>query len=185
MGPIDRLFDVLRKSGEERYGGAPVSQYEHAVQCALRAEGERAPPALIAAALLHDIGHLTNAGDRTATARGEDARHERIGAALLAMWFGEPVAAPVRLHVSAKRYLTAVEPGYAERLSPDSVRSLALQGGPFTSRETKAFTALPHAADAVRLRRWDEAAKVAGATLPELEHFRAYLEAALEGEARP
>jgi [1-hydroxy-2-(trimethylamino)ethyl]phosphonate dioxygenase len=183
MSPIDRLFHLLRASGDRRYGGAPVSQYEHALQCAMRAEAERAPPALIAAALLHDIGHLTNADDRAATERGEDAQHERIGAALLAMWFGEAVAAPVRLHVSAKRYLTAVEPGYALTLSPDSVRSLALQGGPFTSREAQAFAALPQAADAVRLRRWDEAAKVSGAPLAALDQFRPYLETALGGGA--
>jgi phosphonate degradation associated HDIG domain protein len=175
MEPIDRLFHILRQAGPGHYGESAVTQYEHAVQCAMLAEREGATPALVTAALLHDIGHLTNADDRAAAARGDDARHERIGAALLARWFGETVAAPVRLHVPAKRYLTACEPGYFSALSSGSRRSLALQGGPFTPREAGDFIVLPHAEAAVRLRRWDDAAKVAGAPVADLEHFVPYL----------
>lgn len=183
MNPIEKLFYVLRRVGHENYGETDVTQYEHAVQCALLAERDEASPALIGAALFHDVGHLTNADDRPAKARGEDARHEEIGAALLAQWFGEAVAAPVRLHVAAKRYLTAVEPGYFATLSAGSVHSLALQGGPFALDEAQHFIASPHAREAVRLRRWDEGAKVKGAALVELEHFRLALESALVARA--
>jgi gamma-butyrobetaine dioxygenase len=180
MNPIDRLFMILRQQGQADYGETAVSQYEHALQCAVAAERAGASPMLIASALLHDIGHLTNAADRDATRRGEDAGHERIGAALLAQWFGDKVAAPVRLHVAAKRYLTAVEPGYRERLSASSEMSLMVQGGPFDAEATQRFIALPLAADAVRLRRWDEGAKLAGAPIPDLEHFRPFLERCLQ-----
>jgi [1-hydroxy-2-(trimethylamino)ethyl]phosphonate dioxygenase len=180
MSPIDQVFRILRTAGHDHYGESAVTQYEHAVQCAMLAEAENAAPALVTAALLHDLGHLTNPDDRAAAARGADGRHESIGAALLAPWFGESVAAAVRLHVSAKRYLTATEPGYAGRLSSESIRSLALQGGPFTPLEAREFLALPHAADAVRLRRWDEDAKVPGTSLADLEHFRAHLDSALQ-----
>lgn len=172
MNAIDALFDVLRRVGTSHYGETDVTQYEHALQCAVLAERDAAPPALIAAALLHDIGHLSNPDDLAASRRGVDAGHEDIGAELLSQWFGEAVSEPVRLHVPAKRYLTAVEDGYFGGLSRSSVRSLALQGGPFTAAAARYFIALPHAEQAVRLRRWDEAAKMPGIPTPDLERYR-------------
>ncbi len=83
------------------------------------------------------------------------------------------------MNVWAKRYLCATDPGYYACLSPGSVRSLALQGGPFTSAEVAEFQALPFAEDAIRVRRWDEAAKVPGIQTPDLERYRATLQAAL------
>ena len=47
-------------------------------------------------------------------------------------------------------------------LVADSVRSLALQGGPMSPAECEAFLALPHAQDALRLRIWDDHAKDRG-----------------------
>src|SRR5204863_2452999 len=84
---------------------------------------------------------------------------------------GPAVAEPMRLHVPARRYLCATDPGYFARLSPGSVRSLELQGGPFTSEEVAEFRALPFAEDAIRIRRWDEAAKVPGIPTADLEHY--------------
>jgi gamma-butyrobetaine dioxygenase len=91
------------------------------------------------------------------------------------------VVEPVRLHVAAKRYLCAVEPGYLERLTRDSIESLALQGGPMSGDEVDAFLALPYASDAVALRRLDEAAKDPSAPMPPFESFRDVLLAALRG----
>ncbi len=91
--------------------------------------------------------------------QGIDDMHEHIGAAGLTALFGPAVARPVALHVAAKRCLVSTQPGYAASLSPDSVRSLALQGGPMTNDECAAFTRQAHARDALRLRVWDDVAK--------------------------
>ncbi len=176
---VDQLIELLLTKGTRQYGGERVSQCEHALQTAALAEQEKAPPALIAAALLHDVGHLLHEEGEQPALRGIDDLHEQIGADYLLPAFGPAVAEPVRLHVPAKRYLCATDPGYFARLSPGSVRSLALQGGPFTPPQVAEFQALPYAADAVRIRRWDEAAKVPGIPTPDLECYRVTLQAAL------
>jgi len=177
---VDRLIELLRIRGARQYGGERVSQCEHALQSALLATRENAPAALIAAALLHDIGHLLHEEGEQPALRGIDDRHETFGADYLLSAFGPAVAEPVRLHVPAKRYLCATDPFYFARLSPGSVRSLALQGGPFTAEQAAEFQTLPCAADAVRVRRWDEAAKVPGLPTPDLEHYRATLQSVLK-----
>jgi [1-hydroxy-2-(trimethylamino)ethyl]phosphonate dioxygenase len=179
MDPIDRIFERFELHGGDDYGSDRVRQLEHALQCAALAEAEGAAPTLIAAALLHDIGHLIHDLGDAPAARGIDDRHELLGREWLSRWFGEAVTEPVRLHVNAKRYLTATDQGYFATLSAGSVRSLELQGGPFTAELAAGFIGLPFAEDAVRLRRWDEAAKVPGKTTPDLGHFRRYIEASL------
>jgi phosphonate degradation associated HDIG domain protein len=180
MDPIEEIFGRFARHGGADYGGERVRQVEHALQCAALAEAEGAEAPLITAALLHDIGHLLHdLGDRPA-ARGIDDRHELRGREWLAQWFGEAVTEPVRLHVNAKRYLTATDPGYFATLSAGSVRSLELQGGPFSPELAVGFIGLPFAPEAVRLRRWDEAAKVPGKSSPDLDHFRRYVEASLD-----
>jgi gamma-butyrobetaine dioxygenase len=106
---------------------------------------------------------------------GTDNRHSHTGADWLAQWFGSSVTEPVRLHVAAKRYLCAVEPGYFALLSEASVHTLAVQGGPMTPEAAEAFAASPFCEDAVRLRRWDEAANDALAKTPDFAHFRPLL----------
>lgn len=174
---IDDIKRVLDREGGQRYGREAVSQREHALQCATWAERSGAAPGLVAAALLHDIGHLIDPDAETADAEGQDLRHEATGARWIAQLFGDDVLVPIRLHVAAKRYLTAVEPDYMEKLSPQSVCSLELQGGPFTEAEAERFIAAPFAKDAVMLRRWDELAKDPDAETPDLDHFVTVLEA--------
>src|SRR5262249_45363853 len=113
-----------------------------------------------------------------------DSRHEEVGAAFLAGIFPAAVVEPVRLHVAAKRYLCATDPSYFGRLSAASVLSLRLQGGPMSEDEVRAFEATPFGSDAVLLRGWDEAAKIAGHATPDFAHFRRHLEAALAGGDR-
>ncbi|MFO0996757.1 MAG: HD domain-containing protein [Alphaproteobacteria bacterium] len=174
---IEALLELLARQGQRSYQ-ENVTQLDHALQAAALAESEGASAALVTAALLHDVGHLLE-GDEGAALHGIDDRHEVHGSSYLAQWFGAEVTRPIRLHVDAKRYLCAVEPDYAANLSEASVRSLALQGGPFDPEAAERFLRQPHAADAVRLRRWDEGAKQVGAAPPPLEHFRRYLDAAL------
>ena len=51
------LADIFARRGAESYLGEPVTMAEHMLQGAWLAEAEGAPDELVAAALLHDIGH--------------------------------------------------------------------------------------------------------------------------------
>lgn len=179
-GVIGDIFGLFRDRGDSMYSGEPVSQTEHALQAAFLAENERAGSALIVAALLHDIGHLLSKHPEDCAEAGIDDRHEQLGAQWLSARFEPEVVEPIRLHVPAKRYLCAVNPDYLEDLSNASLTSLKLQGGPFTAAEVKAFDALPHAQPALRLRAWDDAAKVADLKVPDLPHYRPHLEKCLQ-----
>ena len=167
----------------ERLGGDPydevVSQLAHALQSAALAEGAGAPDSLVAAALLHDVGHLLDLDRRPGATGSEfldsDLRHEDTGSAWLRPLFPPGVTGPIALHVRAKRYLCAVDPGYRGALSEGSVRSLALQGGPMDTAEVSRFESLPTGSEAVLLRRWDDAAKVVGAPTPALAEYRSLL----------
>ncbi len=153
---IDTLDDIVAlyaARGHRSYGEG-VSQIEHAVQCAMLAEAEGAPPSLIVAALLHDVGHLVEDDESAA-----DTRHEVVGAAILARIFGAAVVQPCALHVEAKRYLCATEPEYVAALSAASQRSLILQGGAFDSAASVAFAQRPYAGAAIALRRFDDSGK--------------------------
>jgi phosphonate degradation associated HDIG domain protein len=176
---VDEIFRVFRERGAAAYLGEPVSLAEHSLQAALAAERDAAPPTLVAAALLHDYGHLIHELPEDSAEHGLDTRHEEVGYAFLGRHFGPEVVEPIRMHVAAKRYLCAVEPAYLDALSPASVLSLELQGGPYDAAEVAEFEASPFADAAVRLRRYDDAGKEPGLETPGLEHYRAALEAAL------
>jgi [1-hydroxy-2-(trimethylamino)ethyl]phosphonate dioxygenase len=169
--PIAMFAGMIEDKGDRQYGLSPVSRRAHALQAALLAEKAGCPSALIAAALLHDIGHMVHGLGDDPAAEGLDDRHEQLGCDFLQRYFGPEVTEPVRLHVAAKRYLCATEADYFGRLSPDSVRSLTLQGGPMSAQEVAAFDALAQSQAAVQLRRFDEAAKVKNLTTPPVAHF--------------
>ena len=175
---ISDICVLFARKGSRAYAGEPVNQIEHALQTAMRAEDEGAGHALITAALLHDLGHLLNDQGESPTLRGVDDLHQYAALPFLRAMFADDVLAPIRLHVDAKRYLCATRDGYFEALSADSKRSLVLQGGIYTPEEAKAFIAQPHAGDAVRLRLWDDLAKVENAVTPPLAHFVVAIEAA-------
>jgi phosphonate degradation associated HDIG domain protein len=171
------IGDIIEGKGHRLYGLSAINQRAHALQAALLAEQAGCDAALITACLLHDIGHMVHDLGQDPAKRGIDDRHEELGEAWLARWFGPEVTEPVRLHVAAKRYLCATEPDYFAKLSPDSVRSLALQGGPMSVAEVATFLANPHAEAATMLRRFDEGAKVKGLETPPVAHFLKYVEA--------
>jgi phosphonate degradation associated HDIG domain protein len=179
MSVIADIFALFLTKGQGAYFGEAVTETEHALQCAHLAEQSGAGSDLIAAALLHDVGHLLHGLPEDIAAQGRDARHEEGGAAWLSRHFGPAVVDPVRLHVAAKRYLCAVEPDYLAGLSSASRLSLRLQGGPFTPDEVRRFEQEPWFRAAVAVRRWDDAAKVPGLAVPGLEHYRNHLEAVL------
>ena len=169
--PVSTILELFQARGSSEYGGEAVTQEEHALQAAAFAMHDGGDEALIAAALLHDIGHLLHDLPEDAPDDGVDDHHENSGAAFIDAHFGPEVCEPVRLHVAAKRYLTAVEPDYMAKLSEPSIVSLQLQGGPMSAAEQAAFRANPHWEAALRLRRYDEEAKVPGATTPKVEDF--------------
>ena len=177
MQQLERLY---AEKATRRYGLATISQLDHALQGAALAEADGEPDALVVATLLHDIGHMVHKLGEKPAERGIDDMHEVLGAKQLARLFGPEVSEPVRLHVAAKRYLCATEADYFAKLSPDSVLSLSLQGGPMSGEEVAAFRALPQAEDAVRLRRFDEGAKVKGLETPPVQHFLPYVAACLK-----
>jgi phosphonate degradation associated HDIG domain protein len=176
---IARIGNLFRDHGDAAYIGEPVSQTEHALQCALAAEKAKATSALIAAALLHDLGHLLHNLPEDCAERGIDDRHEELGARWLEKYFTPEVTEPIRLHVPAKRFLCATEPEYLRELSEASLLSLRLQGGPYMPAEVLAFRGNPHSLAAVALRRWDDEAKIKGLATPSFSHYVPHLEAGL------
>jgi phosphonate degradation associated HDIG domain protein len=172
---LDAIFSAFAKHGGLSYGER-VSQLEHMLQSAELAVADGASDSLVAAALLHDIGHLEEPEPADPDASQVDLAHEVRAARALATLFAPDVWRPVGLHVAAKRYLCAIEPGYLEGLSPASLASLKLQGGVFTADQVDRFKALPYAQDAIRLRRYDDGAKRPGVQSPPLSHYRPLLE---------
>jgi len=187
ISPADRIAELFASEGASDYLGEPVTVAVHMLQAGFLAETAGAAPALVAAALLHDVGHLRGA-DPSADGlessgkdlmAGTDNNHSERGAVWLAQWFPTSVTEPIRLHVAAKRYLCAVESSYFGRLSQASVYTLSVQGGPMSEDEALWFERSPWAADAVAVRRWDDLAKNLSADVPGFAHFRPLLESLL------
>jgi gamma-butyrobetaine dioxygenase len=176
LGTIERAF---HSAAGMAYLGEKVTMIQHQLQAAALAVG--CSDALVVAALLHDIGHVIDGETDAAGAMADDrdAHHDGLGARWLSRWFGPEVTEPVRLHVAAKRYLVATEPDYVAKLSPASVHTLRLQGGPMSPHEVRDFEALDHANDAVTLRRLDEAAKDASKDAPGFDTYRQLLHCVL------
>lgn len=176
MTLTDDIIRIYAKRGAEAYFGECVSVTEHGLQAAWFAQEEGAAANLVVAALLHDIGHLVDDVPDDIAQWTHDQHHERIGGAWLAGRFGPEVSDPVRLHVPAKRYLCATETDYVGNLSPASVRTLQLQGGPMSAAEAAAFEQESYFREAVRVRRWDDRAKIADLKVPGLASYRALIE---------
>lgn len=178
------IGDILERRGADSYLGEAVSMAQHMLQGAKLAEDEGAPEALVAAALLHDIGHYLNEFGDDYIAQGIDNLHEEAGARVLKPFFPPVIVACVRLHVAAKRYLCATDPSYRAKLSPASVETLKLQGGPMTETEVAAFERQPFCREAVRVRRWDDEAKDPAVTTPPFAHYAPILERVVRRRAK-
>lgn len=177
MNITDELLAIFNQRGSGAYFGEDVSMTEHALQAAYFAQAAAAPPALIVAALLHDIGHLIENVSDDLAEWTSDAHHEQSGGHWLAQRFRPEVSEPVRLHVPAKRYLLATDDKYFAKLSPASVVTLKLQGGPMTALEVAKFKTERYGSDAVLIRQCDDRGKVAGLKTPGLTDYRSLIEA--------
>jgi len=176
-GDVAEVLALFEAWGTRNYD-EDVSQLDHALQTAALARAAGASDALVAASLLHDVGHLLELRDG-GVADGqtdEDLGHEGRGARWLAPVFPAPVTGPIALHVAAKRYRCAVDPAYHDGLSDGSRRSLVRQGGPMSPEEAERFASHPAHADAVALRGWDDGGKVEDLEVPDLPSYRALLE---------
>jgi gamma-butyrobetaine dioxygenase len=184
MSPVDAIAELFASEGAADYLGEPVTVAEHLLQAGALAEAAGAPSALVAAALLHDVGHLRSADSQAGGIElsgrelmaGTDNNHGDRGAQWLSSQrFPASVTEPIRLHVAAKRYLCATEPSYFGRLSEASVYTLAVQGGPMGDAEAREFEREARAADAIAVRRWDDQAKDPSAEVPAFDHYRPLL----------
>jgi phosphonate degradation associated HDIG domain protein len=173
---IAEIVRVYETRGAAQYGREAVSQLEHALQCAALAETAGAAAELVAASLLHDLGHLLVDAQRQNEPDVDDV-HQFLAIPFLRGLFPEAVLGPIRLHVDAKRFLCRAVPGYWDTLSPASRHSLELQGGMYSQAEAKRFLERPFARDAVALRRWDDLAKVPGTRTPGIAHYARALSA--------
>ena len=176
MSTFEQVQALFLSGGSEEYLGEDVKLVEHMLQCADLARQQSAPPELVVAALLHDIGHLLVEDAAAAHEASVDAHHDDIGARWVAKLFPPSVSDPVKLHVEAKRYLVSTDPAYASRLSEASRKTLAMQGGALNQEEIDTFLALPGARDSILLRLWDDAAKIRGKQTPPLESYRSDIE---------
>lgn len=170
---IDYLESLFADDAVKSVGGDRLPNSEHMLQTAAVAERQGADGALVAAALLHDIGHWLN--KLSGAPGGRDGRHEVVGAKFLEPYFDTAVTRPIALHVAAKRYLCARETGYLAELSAGSVRSLEFQGGAMSPDEVSSFESIPEYENAVSLRRFDEYGKLPGLEVPRFEHYRPLL----------
>jgi phosphonate degradation associated HDIG domain protein len=176
MNVTDEILGIFQKRGSGAYFGESVSMTEHALQAAYFAQAAAAPRSLIVAALLHDIGHLIEDVPSDIADWTVDAHHEQVGSLWLAARFRPEVSEPVRLHVRAKRYLLATDANYYAKLSPASVITLKLQGGPMAAHEVAMFETEQFHQEAVRVRQWDDQGKVARMKTPALRDYGPFIE---------
>ena len=178
---IATIVDIFASHGDEEYLGEPVTMSEHMLQAAHFAAEAGAGEDAIIAALIHDIGHFTSEHGAFSMEDTSDKFHEDAGAAVLEGVFPAIVVEAVKHHVAAKRYLCAVDRDYLDALSPASVHSLMLQGGPMSADERAAFETNPHLEQILLVRRCDDRGKVPGLAVPPLEHYLPMMRRVLEG----
>ncbi|MGY2201670.1 phosphonate degradation HD-domain oxygenase [Pseudomonas gingeri] len=172
---LDEVFGLYGRFGDADYIGEPVSQLEHMSQAAQLAMAEGFDDEVVLAAFFHDIGHICPAGEQPVGDMGGYGvvSHERLGADYLRRaGFSERLARLVEYHVQAKRYLTLTDPGYYERLSEASRRTLEYQGGVMSPEEARAFELDPLCGVSLRMRHWDEQAKQRHTPLIDLQLLR-------------
>lgn len=158
------ILSIFRKHGHIEYGER-CSMLSHSVQAGLLAKAKDYDVELIAAAFLHDIGHLAplefanSIPVTTMGSYGLDA-HDHWGEDYLrSKGFSDRIIATVRNHVAAKRYLCFADDTYYQQLSNASQETLRYQGGPMSMEEAQTFEADPFFEDSILIRKIDDEAK--------------------------
>jgi phosphonate degradation associated HDIG domain protein len=170
----EEIIDLYTLYGEEEYSGERVSQLEHMVQAAQLARADGYNDEVVLAAFLHDVGHIAEKVTESNAMDNYGIKdHETIGAEFLTKrGFSFRLTRLVASHVAAKRYLTLREPGYFDKLSEASKKTLDFQGGPMSDEEADLLEEDFLFREIIQMRRWDEAAKREHLPMPSLEVFR-------------
>jgi len=171
---VDEIFSLYENHGNADYIGEPVSQLEHMCQAAQLAEEEGHDDEVVLAAFFHDIGHLCEFIMPVELMEGVGVLdHESIGQEYLVnRGFSERIAKLVKSHVEAKRFLTFKFPEYFEKLSDASKLTLQHQGGRMNAEEAEAFEADPMFDIYIKMRTWDDLAKITNKALPDLNRYK-------------
>lgn len=178
------IGDIFERRGADSYLGEEVTMSQHMLQGAYLAEQAEAGDTLVAAALLHDIGHYTNEFPDDALAQNIDNVHEEAGAVVIAPYFPAVVTDCVRYHVAAKRYLCATDPDYFDQLSDASMHTLNLQGGPMDAGEVAAMHENPNLDAIVQVRIWDDLGKDPTMETPPFAHYAPLLQRVVDAHMR-
>ena len=177
MDIIDKIISNF-KNNNSLYIGENVTIAEHMIQSAMMAEKSKSKDNLVCACLLHDYGHFILDNPDELVRKQQDGKHEDIGYEYLKKFFKKEIVEPIKHHVIAKRYL-ARDKKYLGRLSEASVVSLKLQGGILSSKEARLFEKQEFFKEAIRLRKFDEAAKKIGVKIKDIIQYKDLLKASL------
>ena len=177
MDIIDKIISNF-KNNNSLYIGENVTIAEHMIQSAMMAEKSKSKDNLVCACLLHDYGHFILDNPDELVRKQQDGKHEDIGYEYLKKFFKKEIVEPIKHHVIAKRYL-ARDKKYLGRLSEASVVSLKLQGGILSSKEARLFEKQEFFKEAIKLRKFDEAAKKVGVKIKDIIQYKDLLKASL------
>jgi len=181
---IDEILAAFKRCGHLDYG-ENISMQEHMLQSAWLAEQKGEDEASVVATLLHDYGHLVCNMPNNTFVDGIDNYHEEVGANALENWFDVTIVGAVRLHVDAKRYLCAATPSYMDKLSPASITTLEVQGGPMNEVEMAAFREKKGHRLALKVRAYDDLGKEPQMERPDLQYYVPKLKACINRQADP
>ena len=179
---VEFIADIFERRGADSYLGESVTMSQHMLQGAWQAEAYGSDDEIIAAALLHDIGHYTSEFPADMVGAGQDNYHEEAGAYLLEGFFSKRIVSCVRYHVPAKRYLCLIDQNYYDDLSDASKHTLELQGGLMSLEEMQEFSETPYLDDILQVRRWDDLAKDPLLETPPFYYYQPILKRLVKSE---
>ena len=175
---LDNIFKMYENFGKFDYIGEPVTQIEHMIQAAMLAEEDGQSEEVILAALFHDIGHLIQLNNKNIKNNEKMSKygfknHEKMGLNFLKdNNIKYPIPELVENHVKAKKYLVYKDPKYRENLSDASKKTLEFQGGAMTEKEAEDFEQDKLFELSLKLRSYDDKAKVENKKIKSLDYYR-------------
>ena len=170
MNIIDQIISSYLNN-KSLYIGEKVTMSEHMIQTAMLAGKNNCSSNLVCSSLLHDYGHFIIENPNLLVNKEEDGKHEELGYKFLKKYFVKDVVGPIKYHVKAKKYL-AREKNYYKKLSKASKISLKLQGGIMNNNEAKEFENSEFFKDSIKLRKFDEIAKIAGLDIKSINEYK-------------